>query len=277
MFSFDPPPVQMPIVQDDYYKSYNSGPPIAERDPKYIKWLQVSVKIMVSQYSGSGTIIYYDGKEYAYIQSCGHLWDGNMSAEQGKSRKITCRIAIWYQNGKKLANRKEYEAEVLYYSNVRGYDCSLLRFKPDWYADYIPIAPLSYPIIDSDRLPLFPNKIYHSCGCDHGSEVANYSVKIIKLETDYITKENSPRPGRSGGGLMTDDYYIGICWGTSDVNGTGTGLFTPLSVVRELNKREGYGWLNDVGNAFVARKIPIIDRNNAQKTYPDDYIPVPNP
>lgn len=277
MFLSDPPPVQMPIVQDDYYRSYSSGPPIAERDPKYIKWLQVSVKIMVSQYSGSGTIIYYDGKEYAYIQSCGHLWDGNMSAEQGKIKKIKCRIAIWYQNGKKLVNRKEYEAEVLYYSNVRGYDCSLLRFKPDWNADYMPIAPLSYPIIDSDGLPLFPNKVYHSCGCDHGSEVANYSVKIIKLSTDYITKENSPRPGRSGGGLMTEDYYIGICWGTSDVNGTGTGLFTPLSIVRELNKREGYGWLNDVGNSFIARKIPIIDRNASQKTYPDDYIPVPTP
>ena len=91
---------------------------------------------------------------------------------------------------------------------------------------------------------------------------------------NVITTENSPRPGRSGGGLMSEDYYVGICWGTTDLSGSGNGLFTPLKVVRELNEKNGYGWLNDV-SISLARKLPIVDRNNPQGQYPPDYIPLP--
>jgi hypothetical protein len=67
---------------------------------------------------------------------------------------------------------------------------------------------------------------------------------------------------------------VGICWGTTDIEGNGNGLFTPLNTIRELNERNGFGWLNDAGISW-ARQIPIIDRNNPQGTYPPDYIPLP--
>lgn len=260
----------MPIVTDDPYTHLAfGGVPNEQREAKFRKWLSVSMKIQVSNGSGSGTIIYFDDSDgYAYVQSCGHLWSGNMTSEEAKNKKVLCKIITWYHNEKKLDKPLEYEAEVLYFSNTRGEDCSLLRFKPNWIPNYIPIASHNFDYINDMKL--------HSCGCDSGNEVAHYEVRYLGHKgSDIVTTENSPRPGRSGGGLMSGDLFVGICWGTTDVKGTGNGLFTPLSVLRNLNEREGFGWLNDVSMS-LARKIPIIDKNNPQGKYPLDYIPIPN-
>lgn len=262
-------PIDMPIVRDDPYAHLAyGGEPVEQREAKYRKWLAVSLKIQVSNASGSGTIVYYDPRDgYAYVQSCGHLWDGNMTAEEGKRKNITCKVITWYHNQTKLSSTREYPAEVIYYSNTRGADCSLLRFKPDWVPEYVPIAPPEFDFRAGMRL--------HSCGCDGGREVAHYDVRVIGMrDADLCTTENSPRPGRSGGGLMTDDLYVGICWGTSKRDGTGNGYFTPLKVFREYNQKSGYGWLNDVGVSW-AQQLPIVDRNNPQGQYPKNYIPLP--
>jgi hypothetical protein len=265
-------PIDMPLVQNDPFAYLAKGyMPIEQRNDQYSKWLSVGVKIVVSGASGSGTIIYYNEIDgYAYIQSCGHLWDGNMSAQDGKNRMITCKIITWYHNVK-LDSPKTYSAEVLYYSNNKGRDCSLLRFKPDWTPEYFPIAPEDFEFLTNTR--------FHSVGCDAGSEVANYDVKYVGMRgdqwPDLVTTENSPRPGRSGGGLMSDHFYVAICWGTSAFDGGGNGFFTPLKTLREYNKINGYGWLNEVGYS-LARQIPIIDRNNPQKQHPKDYIPLPD-
>lgn len=262
-------PVPMPIVRDEAFADQACGGlPIEQRDAQYRPWLAASVKINVRGASGSGTIVYFNPDDgYAYVQSCGHLWDGNMTAAQGLVKKLKCNVVTWYNNDKKLDHSKEYPAEVLYYSNDRTRDCSLLRFKPDWFPRYFPIAPAN--------LEFKENMSLHSLGCDKGSEVAHYAVRYVAMRGgDLITTENSPRPGRSGGGLMTDTFYIGICWGTSDVSGGGIGYFTPLLTVREMNDKNGYGWLNAVGGSW-ARQIPIKDRNNPQKDYPIEYIPLP--
>lgn len=265
----------MPVVPDHPLASYGSSlAPIEQRDESVRKWLAPSVKIGVGGASGSGTIVYYDSKEnVAYVQSCGHLWNGNMSGEEAKKKNLKCQIIIWYQNDKKLSSTKTYEGTVLYYSNDRGRDCSLVKFTPDWVPDYFPIAPENYPLTTGQQL--------HSVGCDGGREVAHYEVNVVGMQAargsyqDLITKNNSPRPGRSGGGLMDDQgFYVGICWGTSDKSGNGIGLFTPLVTLRNQNKINGYDWLNEVGQSPV-RKIPIKDRNNPQGQYPPDYIPVP--
>lgn len=270
------PELTMPIVTNDKYAVHFASflTPNPQFGEEYLKWLQVSVRIHVEGASGSGTIIHYDGNEWAYIQSCGHLWgnmQNNMTSEEGLKRKITCKIVAFYQNGKKLLQPKTYSAEVLYYNNLGGpgggSDCSLLRFKPDWAPNYIPIAPDNYEIRPGTR--------FHSTGCDGGSEAANYDVKLIETDgAHFVTTENSPRPGRSGGGLMDDNYYIAICWGTSDKSGNGVGYFTPLKTIRKLNDKNGYGWLNEISSS-LARKIPIRDRNNPQGNYGKDYIPLP--
>lgn len=264
---------KMPLVHDDPFAhlAAKGYAPIEQRDSSYRKWLSAGVKIRVTNASGSGTIVYYDQKtNYAYVQSCGHLWDGVMSADQARTRRLTCKVIAWYHNQEKLSTPKSYEAQVLYYSNVRGRDCSLMRFKPDWTPEYFPIAPEDFDFV--------PNTRFHSVGCDGGSEVAHYDVRYLGMRgndwPDIITTENSPRPGRSGGGLMSDDLYVGICWGTTNFEGGGNGFFTPLKTVRRMNEENGYGWLNEVGFS-LARQIPIVDRNNPQGKYPKDYIPLP--
>ena len=260
----------MPIVieSDPQLAAIQGLSPVEQRGEKFREWLQASFKIKVSGASGSGTLCYYDyEKNIAYVISCGHLWSGNMRARVGNTRKAT--VITWYHNDKKLSSPKEYEAEVHFYSNSRGYDISLLTFKPDWFPQiYFPIAPLDHKVGGSA----------HSMGCDGGEEVAHYEVEIVGLkDTNLITKNNSPRPGRSGGGLVDNTgHYIGICWGTSKYDGSGIGYFTPLKAIHEQFKKEGYEFLLGLPPASLARQIPIIDMPRHTKgDYPHDYIPLP--
>ena len=267
------PPAPMPMLKNDPFSHLAQvGMPTEQREEKFRRWLAVSVKIQVSNASGSGTIVYYDSKDgYAYVQSCGHLWNGSMTAEEGRSRRVTCKIITWYKNELKLDNPKDYPAEVIFYNNPNPNDVSLVRFKPDWVPAYMPIAPADFKYKADVKL--------HSCGCDGGKEVAHYDVRVIGQNgTDIVTTENSPRRGRSGGGLMTDDFFVGVCSRSSDPDGTigkGNGYFTGLVAIKAQNVRAGYGWLNEVGTNW-ARQIPIINRNNPPQNFPPDYIPLPN-
>lgn len=259
----------MPIVSDGAYQTAGTGgTPTPQRSAEFNKWLSNGVGIICGNGGvGSGTIIYADD-DWAYIQSCSHLWNKYMDADYCKKNKPTCTIRVWYHNETKLSKPKEYIAEILYSNYIGGQDCSLLRFKADWRPNYVPIAPEKFQLLNHTRL--------HSIGCDGSSEVAHYDVKYIgdTSDGDYASSDNSPRPGRSGGGLFSEEYYVGICWGTSKTNGTGTGFYTSLKKVRAINNKQGFGWLNEVGIS-LARKIPIIDRNNPQGTYPHEYIQLP--
>ena len=261
---------KMPLVDNDpFATAAYGGYPIEQRGIEYRKWLSAGLKIIVPDGSGSGTIVYFDPESgWAYVQSCGHLWSGNMTAEQGLSRNVKCQVKTWYHNLNKLIEPRIYPAEVIYYSNISGKDCSLLRFKPDWKPDYFPIG--------SNDFSYHKGMEFHSIGCDGGREVAHYDVEYVgMMNGSIVTTRNSPRPGRSGGGLISkNNYYVGICWGTSNYNGNANGYFTTLSALRKCNEENGYGWLNNV-NLNLARMIPIIDKNSPQRVYPWDYIPMP--
>lgn len=247
--------------------------PIEQRGPEFIEFLAASVKINVYDGSGSGTIVYYDAvKNLAYVASCGHMWNqGTMSAEEGNRRKITCKVITWYHNDKKLASPKSYNANVVFYSHINNQDTSLVTFVPDWQPKYFPLAPANYEYKSGRHA--------HSLGCDSGAEVAHYEIEMIELSGgDLVTHQNSPRPGRSGGGLMDDDgYYIGTCWGTQYKNGSGKGYFTPLSAIhRYWSQQKGYEFLlNQKPGGTAARLIPVKDRSGQQGTYTPEYILLP--
>lgn len=262
---------RMPIMQALPESSHGSSP-IEQRDKEYRKFLCSSVKISVGGASGSGTIIYYDSsKNLAYVASCGHLWkSGIMTTEQGKTKKEKCKIIVFYHNDEKLDSPQTYEGNVIFYSNVSGLDTSLLTFSPDWSPNYCPIAPLNYEYKIGS--------IAHSCGCDHGSEVAHYAVTLESVNNDVVTKNNSPRPGRSGGGLMDDDgYYIGTCWGTQFIDGSGEGFFTTLSDIHKFwGEQKDYEFLlHQRLRKNPGQLIPVIDKKEKQKVFTPDYILVP--
>lgn len=266
---------RMPIVGGGYGAvEVSQAPPVEQRDEKFRRFLAPSVKISVSGASGSGTICYYDPvKNLAYVATCGHLWNnGVMTAEEGLRRNMTCKVIIWYQNATKLAQTKEYDAKVIFYSHRSGCDTGLISFQPDFAPAYFPIAPVNY------NIP--PGSHQHSLGCDGAREVAHYDVEIIGPQgNDLITKYNSPRPGRSGGGLLSDDgYYIGTCWGTSAKDGSGIGYFTPLKVIYEFwRQQKGYEFLLEQkpGGGLGARQLPIINRIGPPTVFPPEYILIP--
>lgn len=241
--------------------------PEEQRDEKYIKFLCVSVKISVSGAAGSGTICHYDPSTgWAYVISCGHLWKGNKSYDPLDHEKA--KIIVWYHNEKKLDKPMAYEAEVLFWSNDRGKDVSLLRFRPDWCANY---APIGMHFHEQEGMVL------NSMGCDGGSEVARYEVKFSKInQEDLMTELNSPRPGRSGGGLLNDQgELIGVCWGTSDtVSGDGTGYFTPLKSIRKVFADNEHSWL--LGVKKDLETIPVRDWENKRAQYDRHYVPTPS-
>lgn len=262
----------MPLVQDTnpLTASLKTAAPIEQRGEEFRRFLAPSVKIQVSGASGSGTIIYFDRTTgEAYVASCGHLWSGTRSAEALKNNPVSCKIITWYHNDTKLESTKTYNANVLFWSNDRGYDTSLLKFKPDWVPTFFPIAPVDY------NIPMGSHQ--HSTGCDGGREVAHYDVEVVEYRgPDLVTKDNSPRPGRSGGGLLSDDgYYIATCWGTSAYSGSGVGYFTPLKSIHKVWSSNGYDWLLAIGSTKIAQTLPIIDWKDRDKKFPEGFVPVP--
>lgn len=251
---------------------YNATTPIPQRDKKFIDFLSVSVQIRVSGSMGSGSIIYYDKeKNLAYVASCGHLWSpGTMSSNSGQ--KLTCTIVAFYHNDKKLKHAKRYSGNVKFYTYIHGVqDTSLITFTPDWEPEYFPIAPLDYQYQRNEHV--------HSLGCDGGSEVANYDVVIQGISGRHvITQTNSPRGGRSGGGLFDDQYYIGTCWGNGSTNYDGEGIFTSLNTIHQFWTQQGYDFLLNIPpSCFIAvKKIPIIDRSGSGKKYSKEYILIPS-
>lgn len=262
----------MPILdeKDPLLARITNRIPVGHRSGEYIKWLQSSFKIQTNENSGSGTLCYYNSNTNdAYVISCGHLWNG-----MGSNTNEQANIITWYHNNKKLSVPRTYSAKKIFHSNAAGFDCSLLVFKPDW------IPNIYYPI---SRREVKRGERLHSIGSDKGSETADYIVEVIEIGTDprggkaVVTQYNSPRPGRSGGGLIDGKgYFLGICWATSNKDGTGIGYFTPSSAINSVFTREGYAGLLNLTLPGIARRIPIIDHNNPNKKYGDDYIIFPN-
>lgn len=239
---------------------------VEQRDERYVRLLQVSVKVSTPGGSGSGTICHFDPHTgWAYVISCGHLWSGNSPYEA--KPKTAARITVWYKDGVRLERPEIYEAEALFWSNERGRDVSLLRFRPDWEAEYAPIA---------SRFSPHAGMSLNSMGCDWGGEVARYEVKFKGFSgPDLTSYENSPRPGRSGGGLLDDQgSLVGICWGTSDTSsGNGTGYFTPLKAIGEVLYKNGHGWLMEM--SWDARRIPVFDHDDPNASHGIHFIPMP--
>lgn len=255
-------PIPMPLHGVGNGQIFSAPEPHREEAIK--KWLIPSVRIRVTGAAGSGTICKYDSTtNTAFVISCAHLYDGG-------AKPTT--IEVFYKNDQKLASPQKFEAKVI--SFKKGYyadDISFLSFTPDWVPQtWFPIAPVNHPIATGEQ--------YFSCGCDGASEVALYYVRPQGINGAFLsTHENSPRPGRSGGGLMDKDgWYVGICVRTSKTDGSGTGFFVHLKTIHDYCKANSLDYLLNVPKPNdLLRMIPIVDRNNPQGIYPPDYISRP--
>ena len=258
----------VPVINIPYTPTLKYRDGWEERGEKWSKWLSPSVMVTERGGGGSGTICYYDG-EYAYIISCGHLYNtGRKSyAEYQKSPRYKD-ITVFYENGKQLGEYKKFRAETLCHVWNVPYDVSLLRFKPDWKDPWVaPIAPVDYQ--------LEKDKFYHSTGCDGLTPTAHYLVRYRyenvegRISEIITTGENGPRGGRSGGGVLTDDgQLIFICSRGSN----NAAYWTSLLQIHTFLKEEGFSYILEHSKA---KTIPIVDRLNPQQQYQQDFILLP--
>jgi hypothetical protein len=257
-------PAPMPLYQGNLRLPVGSAAPQPHRDESVKRWLIPSVRIRVPGAAGSGTICHYDrSTNTAWVISCAHLF------RKGDNKAT---VEVFYKNNQKLDTPAKYEAKVIsfkvgYYSD----DISFMTFQPDWIPQtWFPIAPVDHPVAKGE--------IHFSAGCDGASEVACYFVRPQGIDGAFLaTRENSPRPGRSGGGLFDKDgWYVGICVRTSDVSGNGTGFFVHLKTIHDYCRANGLTHLLNLQRPNdLLRIIPIVDRTQSQGNYPPDYVPVP--
>ena len=258
----------MPLIAS--YNEVQSAPPNPKRGEEWAYYLQSSVRIRNGNIGGSGTICYYDkATNWAYIISCGHLFDGNMRPGQNGTKQV--KIEMFYKNNELLSAPKAYTADVICYDNDE--DISFLKFRPDWEIEHwFPIASKNYLIEIGQK--------YESTGCDHLTDAAAYSVEIIDngtQERSLQTKFNSPRPGRSGGALLSNDgYYIAIVWGTSNYDGTGIGFYVPLRRIHAYALQfPDVAWLLNVNKPIQFIESTSLIEDGVKKIAPRGFIPIP--
>lgn len=257
-------PVDIPVVPAaPQFMSINTPEPKANHGSDSYHWLQSSCKITSKAGIGSGSIIYYDANtKLAYVLSCGHLW--------GQNGYDSTHILIYFHNETPLKSPEKYAATVIFSSTKP--EISLLIFKPNW------VPYIFYPI--SNLREIKRGEPLHSVGCDGNSDVTDYPVTALVPNNtsqgeSFTTYQNSPRPGRSGGGLFDEyGYLVGICWATSRTDGSGIGYFTSLNEIHQYLKVKGYNGLLNRPKPKPAQFIPILDRNG-KLSYSQDYIIVP--
>lgn len=255
----------MPLVPTNKYGSNNLAPE-EKRTESVHYYLQSSVRVVNRNNSGSATICYYDKeKNTAYLITCGHLFSGTSTPGQANR---TCEVEVYYKNNVKLDKPQKFPAKVICWDNSE--DIGFMSFQPDWEIEnYFSIAPVDYKIN--------PGDVFESTGCDHAEEVASYTVEVtdgIETGRNLVTKNNSPRPGRSGGALLSPDgYYLAIVWGTSDYSGNGVGYYVPLRRIHAYAaKHPETAWLLKVGNSGFLGQIPVVSLDEPTQ-FPRGFVP----
>ncbi len=142
---------------------------------------------------GTGTVVDGHGREVLAV-TCGHIFRD--SAGQGRV------LVDLFQNGQ----QQTVEGTLISYDLTR--DIGLVSFVPGFDMARVKIAPAGHRFAQGD--------IVFSVGCDNGSEPSIRDSRITSIDR-YLGPPNieatgEPAPGRSGGGLFSQDgYLIGIC------------------------------------------------------------------
>jgi hypothetical protein len=185
--------------------------------------LEASVRVNPKSPS-SGTVVKVEsarkGQYKVWILSTGHF-ENKVGAKSD--------VEFFYMGGKKLDKPLIVTGTVRYKieENMdKGVDFSVIEVLMDKAPAFVSISK-SGPPKKAEVI---------SCGCDLGSNPKAYTLQLEGYRTtDYKSKRNGPKAGRSGGGLFYEGELVGICWGHSGEDGYG--LFTShREIVRHLKK-----------------------------------------
>lgn len=189
---------------------------------------QASVRVNYP-YASSGTVfkVTPNDKGYtSYILSTGHM-----------KKREDPQIEFFFMDGEKLDEPLVVKGNIIFLveNSFKGCDFSVIEVRTKGKPAFIPIAKKDAK--EKDKCL--------SIGCDSASVPKCYSCTVLNLEKlDYILENDSPKAGRSGGGLFLKHEIVGVCWGCRTWgNEERNGLFTRASVVRNLLMTAGYEYL----------------------------------
>lgn len=196
-------------------------------NPNFIK--AASVQIQTRSCVGSGTIVktFKENDYYvSYIISAAHLTD-----IIGRHNYIV--VDFYYLDQTKF--KKSYIGNLVWlHLNNRGIDYSIIE-----------VVTIEKPIAVkiSENCSFTIGEKLTSIGFDNKASEANvYSVRYLSdRKDDIFTIFDTPRPGRSGGGLFFNNKLVGVCWGY--MVKSNLGLFTSLEALRESISNSPYKFI----------------------------------
>jgi hypothetical protein len=186
---------------------------------------QASVRLNYP-YASSGTVfkVTPNDKGYtSYILSTGHM-----------KKREDPQIEFFFMDGEKLEKPFIVKGNIIFLveNSFKGCDFSVIEVTTKNKPAFIPLAKKDAK--EKDKCL--------SIGCDLATVPKCYSCTVLNLgKHDYILENDSPKAGRSGGGLFLNHEIVGVCWGCATWgNKEVNGLFTRASVVRNLLTAAGY-------------------------------------
>ncbi|CAN5902892.1 trypsin-like peptidase domain-containing protein [soil metagenome] len=193
---------------------------------------------------GSGTIVHSTPEE-SIILTCAHIFAMGKGQQPPPSKfplKVTVELfdgKLGGAGGQTLTPASPHiPAEVIDYDHDR--DVGLIRIRPGR------ILPAS-PVVPQHWSPQARMRMY-TVGCSHGKDATAWNTVITdpqfaglggKREYEAIQCKFSPKQGRSGGGLYTEDGYVaGVCNFAFDPR-VGLGLYaSPRSIYQLLDRNQ---------------------------------------
>ena len=235
-----------------------SGGAISDRD---LVWASVRLRIEESTGSSCGTGTIVDARQgEALILTCGHIFRD--SQEKGHAAEGTNRhIAVDLFGPVPAEN---IPGRLICYDENR--DVGLLSIHVPGPVSVVRVAPSGYHVNRGDRVV--------NVGCNNGESPTARHAAVASLDR-YLGPPNievtgQPLPGRSGGGLFTEDgLLIGVCYAAD--RDDNQGLYAALPSVHEELDRARLAYVYQPGlegkagaSSLAAVEPPTMPRRMPQ-------------
>ena len=183
---------------------------------------QASVRVNYP-YASSGTVFKVtknDSGYTSYILSTGHM-----------KKREDPEIEFFFIDGTEKHVKAKGNILFLVENSDKGIDFCLIEVITKQKPAFVPIAKKDAK--EKDKCV--------SIGCDLATKPKVYSASILNLEKTQYMLENAPlNAGRSGGGLFLNNEIVGVCWGCQTYGDQTQGLFTRISIIRNVLTASGY-------------------------------------
>ena len=169
---------------------------------------------------GSGTVIHSTDAE-SIILTCAHLFPGS-----------NIRVDLFDGQPQSRFSGQTYKATLI--DSDKGRDVALVRFKPGRKLPFTRVAPLGHSVRSGSSAT--------AVGCPYGRDAVTWDTQVtdrnIKIGSiSLIECDRAPEMGRSGGGLFSGGYLVGVCDFTEPTGNHG--LYATTDSIHAILNRAG--------------------------------------